>query len=144
MRRGKKWPVMLLALMLMVSLSACGGGSKSETTTKETTKDTTAAAADDTKKDSDETIELSFWSLGTTNYEELGKEYSKEHPNITIKFQNTSDQAAHHNNLTTSMSAGSGAPDIFMLEIGFMERFITAEDKFYNLNDLGAKDIAGD
>ncbi|MEI0739588.1 extracellular solute-binding protein [Paenibacillus sp. JTLBN-2024] len=90
-----------------------------------------------------EKVELTFWSLGTTNYEELGKEYTKEHPNVTIKFQNTSDQTAHHNNLTTALSAGSGAPDIFMLEIGFMERFITAEDKFYNLNELGAKDIAG-
>lgn len=145
MKRGKKWPLLLLSLLLTASLAACGGnGGKQETqTTPGNTTDNNTAPSGDAKGDSGEKVELTFWSLGTTNYEELVKEYTKEHPNVTIKFQNTSDQTAHHNNLTTALSAGSGAPDIFMLEIGFMERFITAEDKFYNLNELGAKDIAG-
>lgn len=139
MKHAKSWAVLLIAVLMVASLAACGGGNKNATNND--TKTPSNNASTDSNKPSDEKIELSFWSLGTTNYEELAKEYSSLHPNITFKFQNTADQTAHHNNLTTALSANSGAPDIFMLEIAFMERFISAQDKFHNLYDLGAKDI---
>ena len=135
MKKAKQLSLMLVSSMLIASLAACGnnnGGKEAASTN---------APAKDGATESTEKVELTFWTLGNVNYEELGKEYTKEHPNVTIKVQNTGDQTAHHNNLTTALSAGSGAPDIFQLEIGFMERFINAQDKFYNLNDLGAKDI---
>ncbi|GAA0136808.1 extracellular solute-binding protein [Paenibacillus sp. YSY-4.3] len=146
MDRMKRLAVVLVAVLLVASLAACGGGGNKNTANgnAENTPAATDNASEGAKTDSGEKIELTFWSLGTTNYEELAKEYTKEHPNITVKFQNTSDQTAHHNNLTTALSANSGAPDIFMLEIAFMERYINAQDKFYNLYDLGAKDIEGD
>lgn len=132
-----------MSIIMVFSLAACGGGNGSKTA--ESPGGGSTEEKDNTKEEapSTEKIELSFWSLGTTNYEDLAKEYTKEHPNITFKFQNTSDQTAHHNNLTTALSAGSGAPDIFQLEIAFMERFINNQDKFYNLYDLGAKDVEG-
>ena len=43
--------------------------------------------------------------------------------------------------LFTALSAGSGAPDITMLEIDQLDRFKAAQDRFENLYDLGAKDI---
>lgn len=145
MKRTRPWAILLVAVMMISLLAACGGsggnnsanngGSNAPATTDE------SDGTNNSGTDAGEKIELTFWSLGTTNYEDLAKEYSAEHPNITVKFQNTADQTAHHNNLTTALSAGSGAPDIFMLEIAFMERFINAQDKFYNLYDLGAKDI---
>ena len=61
-----------------------------------------------------------------------------------MTFQKTADQAAHHNNMLTALTGGAGAPDIFMLEIAFVERFINATDQFYNLYDLGAESIRGD
>ncbi|MFD1174697.1 ABC transporter substrate-binding protein [Paenibacillus puldeungensis] len=142
MKTRKMWAVLLVAVLMLSSLAACGGGNnKANSGGSNAPATNESKGSTNTGKDSNEKIELTFWSLGTTNYEDLAKEYTKEHPNITFKFQNTSDQTAHHNNLTTALSAGSGAPDIFMLEIGFMERFISAQDKFYNLYDLGAKDI---
>ncbi|WP_110934237.1 extracellular solute-binding protein [Paenibacillus bouchesdurhonensis] len=146
MIRMKRMVVVLVAVLLVASLAACGGGGNKTTTNNggNTPAATDNGANEGAKTDSGEKIELTFWSLGTTNYEELAKEYTQEHPNITVKFQNTSDQTAHHNNLTTALSANSGAPDVFMLEIAFMERFISAQDKFHNLYDLGAKDIEGD
>lgn len=146
MNRMKRMAVVLVAVLLVASLAACGGGGNKTTTNNggNTPAATENGASEGAKTDSGEKIELTFWSLGTTNYEELAKEYTNEHPNITVKFQNTSDQTAHHNNLTTALSANSGAPDIFMLEIAFMERFISAQDKFHNLYDLGAKDIEGE
>lgn len=145
MKRSKPLAILLIAALMILSLAACGGngnnasnngGNTPAPSTNESTGGDTSEPAE-----SAEPVVLSFWSLGTTNYEELAKEYTKEHPNVTFKFQNTSDQTAHHNNLTTALSAGSGAPDIFMLEIAFIERFINNQDKFYNLYDLGAKAI---
>lgn len=146
MRRFKSWSLLLLSIIMVFTLAACGGGGGNGSSTAESPGGGSSNEETDNTKEgteSTEKIELSFWSLGTTNYEDLAKEYTKEHPNITFKFQNTSDQTAHHNNLTTALSAGSGAPDIFQLEIAFMERFINNQDKFYNLYDLGAKDLEG-
>lgn len=143
MKRFKSWSLLLLSIIMVFTLAACGGGGSNGSSTAESPGGGSSSEGTDNTKESTEKIELSFWSLGTTNYEDLAKEYTKEHPNITFKFQNTSDQTAHHNNLTTALSAGSGAPDIFQLEIAFMERFINNQDKFYNLYDLGAKDLEG-
>lgn len=146
MKRFKSWSLLLLSVIMVFTLVACGGGGGNGSSTAESPGGGSSNEGTDNTKEgteSTEKIELSFWSLGTTNYEDLAKEYTKEHPNITFKFQNTSDQTAHHNNLTTALSAGSGAPDIFQLEIAFMERFINNQDKFYNLYDLGAKDLEG-
>ncbi|MGG3280882.1 extracellular solute-binding protein [Paenibacillus solani] len=146
MKRFKSWSLLLLSIIMVFTLAACGGGGSNGGSTAESPGGGSSSEGTDNTKEgteSTEKIELSFWSLGTTNYEDLAKEYTKEHPNITFKFQNTSDQTAHHNNLTTALSAGSGAPDIFQLEIAFMERFINNQDKFYNLYDLGAKDLEG-
>ncbi|MFE0556409.1 extracellular solute-binding protein [Paenibacillus lautus] len=146
MKRFKSWSMLLLSIIMVFTLAACGGGGGNGSSTAESPGGGSSNEETDNIKEgteSTEKIELSFWSLGTTNYEDLAKEYTKEHPNITFKFQNTSDQTAHHNNLTTALSAGSGAPDIFQLEIAFMERFINNQDKFYNLYDLGAKDLEG-
>ncbi|WP_339270433.1 extracellular solute-binding protein [Paenibacillus sp. FSL W8-0187] len=146
MKRFKSWSMLLLSIIMVFTLAACGGGGGNGSSTAESPGGGSSNEETDNTKEgteSTEKIELSFWSLGTTNYEDLAKEYTKEHPNITFKFQNTSDQTAHHNNLTTALSAGSGAPDIFQLEIAFMERFINNQDKFYNLYVLGAKDLEG-
>ncbi len=146
MRKAKHLALSLAAVLLVGSLAGCGGNNNAgkDNTTKENSGNKAASTnAPSTEKAADpaEKVELSFWTLGNVNYEELANQYTKEHPNVTIKIQNTGDQTAHHNNLTTALSAGSGAPDIFQLEIGFMERFLSAQDKFYNLNDYGAKDI---
>lgn len=146
MKRFKSWSLLLLSVIMVFTLAACGGGGGNGSGTAESPgggSSSEETGNNNEGTESTEKIELSFWSLGTTNYEDLAKEYTKEHPNITFKFQNTSDQTAHHNNLTTALSAGSGAPDIFQLEIAFMERFINNQDKFYNLYDLGAKDLEG-
>ncbi|GGF84580.1 ABC transporter substrate-binding protein [Paenibacillus albidus] len=146
MKKAQHLALTLASVLLVGSLAACGGGNNVKNTNEGQANTggntaTTEPAKTEGGGDTGEKIELSFWSLGNVNYEELANEYTKLHPNITIKMQNTGDQTAHHNNLTTALSAGSGAPDIFQLEIGFMERFIGAQDKFYNLNDYGAKDI---
>jgi len=102
-----------------------------------------SSKSQDSMTDDESVIELSFWTFGSTNYEELAQEYMDKYPHIRINIRSTGDLVAHHNQLTAALAAGSGAPDIFQLDIGFVARFIHAEDRFYNLNELGAKRMRG-
>lgn len=143
MSKMRKRSFLALVIALIFALAACtGGGSNGGNDNKGGNDPQPANNNNNNETPSNtEIIELSFWTLGNVNYEELAQEYMAENPHIKITVQNTGDQTAHHNNLTTALSANSGAPDIFQLEIGFMERFIGAQDKFHNLNDLGAQNV---
>lgn len=127
MKSMKKWLALGLTLVLAFSLAACSGGGNE-------------GASNDGGEGGDEKVELTFWAFGATGYEELVKEYQEENPNVTIKFK-SSETAEHHDALFTSLSAGSGAPDIAMLEVDQFDRFKAAQDRFANLYDLGAKDV---
>lgn len=115
-----KWLVLGLLLFITLLLAACS-----------------EEGSDDSKGDK---VELNFWTFGATGYEDLAKEYEKENPNVKIKVK-TSETAEHHDALFTALSAGSGAPDVTMLELDQFDRFKAAQDSFANLYDLGAKDV---
>jgi cellobiose transport system substrate-binding protein len=111
-----KWSYAILAIVLVFSLAACS--------------DTGTSTG--TSEDKNEKVTLSFWVFGATGYEDLAKEYQKDHPNVTIKFKNA-EFNDHHNSLFTSISAGSGAPDLTMIEVDQLDRYRDAEDRFTNL-----------
>lgn len=125
MRSLKKLVAIGLSTALAFTLAACNDNEKS--------------SSDDVKK-GDKEVTLNFWTFGATGYEDLAKEYEKENPNVKIKVR-AAETAEHHDALFTALSAGSGAPDISMLEIDQLDRFKAAQDRFENLYDLGAKDI---
>lgn len=143
MKAFKTWTLLALSLVLVLSLAACGSSNNNGGGAK--TGDNGGSKQTDNNKGSDKTekIDLTFWSLGENGYEGLVDEWNAAHPNVQVSVQNTGDQTVHHNNLLTAMQAGKGAPDIFMLEIGFMETFKEAQDQFQNLNDFGAEDLKG-
>jgi ABC-type sugar transport system, periplasmic component len=147
----KAW-IIALGLMLVVALAACGGGNggNSDNGGNGGTGGTSASGgagggngggSNSGDGGSGEPIVLTFWTLGNNNYEELAEEWNKANPNIQVTIQNTGDQTEHHNRLLTALSANSGAPDLFHLEIAFVDRFLEHEDKFHNLLDLGAGDL---
>ncbi|WP_075983459.1 ABC transporter substrate-binding protein [Bacillus massilinigeriensis] len=121
----KKLAAIGISSMLALSLAACSGNDEK-------------ASSD--SKDSNKQITLDFWTFGATGYEDLAKEYEKENPNIKIKVR-SAETADHHDALFTALSAGSGAPDMTMIEIDQFDRFKAAKDRFANLYDLGAKDV---
>lgn len=125
MRSLKKLVTIGLSTALAFTLAACNNNEKS--------------SSDDVENE-DKQITLNFWTFGATGYEDLAKEYAKENPNVKIKVR-AAETAEHHDALFTALSAGSGAPDISMLEIDQLDRFKAAQDRFENLYDLGAKDI---
>lgn len=126
----KKWLLLLSFIILLFAFVACdnnnGGAEKN---------------GGNSGKDDGESVELIFWTFGSTGYDVLVDEYMAENPNIKIKI-NKSEMNDNHDNLFTSISAGSGAPDISMIEISQISKFLEAEDEFYNLMDYGAKEEA--
>ncbi|WP_188455477.1 ABC transporter substrate-binding protein [Virgibacillus oceani] len=123
MKKSKLVLLFGVLFALVFSLAACSG-------------DDEASGSEDGDGD----VTLDFWVFGATNYEDLAKEYEKDHPGVKIKVK-TSETDDHHNSLFTSLSAGSGAPDIAMLEIDQLDRFKEAQDRFVNLYDMGADEV---
>ncbi|AOM84335.1 ABC transporter substrate-binding protein [Salisediminibacterium beveridgei] len=93
--------------------------------------------------DGDADVELSVWLFGATGYPELAEEYAEENPDVSINFQEI-EMGDHHNNLFTALSAGSGAPDLALIEVSEMDGYKSAQDRFVNLFDMGAGDLEGD
>jgi cellobiose transport system substrate-binding protein len=126
----KRWSILLAFMMLAFVLVAC-----SDSNGDADNKGNGASGGE-------ESVELTFWTFGSTGYDVLVDEYMTDNPNVKITINN-SEMDDLHDNLFTSISAGSGLPDITMIEISQIAKFLEAEDQFYNLNDYGALDEAG-
>ena len=119
----KKNFLAVLSLSTALLLAACGGGGE--------------------ESSEDGKVTLNFWTFGATNYESLAEEYMKDNPDVEINVK-TSELGDHHNSLFTSISAGTGAPDLAMIEVDQLDRYREAQERFVNLYDLGAEDVQGD
>lgn len=117
----KRLGYLVLLLCMSVALVACAGKSGGK---------------------SDE-IELTMWLFSGTGLEEHIEKYQEDNPNIKIKIQDA-EYSDHHNNLITALAAGSGAPDIAIVESDYIERFKENSQQFHDLAEYGANDIAGD
>ncbi|MDC3416056.1 ABC transporter substrate-binding protein [Aquibacillus salsiterrae] len=91
----------------------------------------------------DKPVKLTLWLWTGTGLEDQIEQFNEENDDIEIDVQ-TSEFAAVHTNLTTALAAGSGAPDISLVEVKGINKYKTNPDNFYNLFDLGADEIAGD
>ncbi|MCA0173016.1 ABC transporter substrate-binding protein [Bacillus sp. RAR_GA_16] len=122
--KGKKKLLAGLLLGTSLLLGACNGG------------------GEESSGDGDK-VTLDFWTFGATNYESLAEEYMKDNPDVEINVK-TSELGDHHNSLFTSISAGTGAPDLAMIEVDQLDRYREAQERFVNLYDLGADEVQGD
>ncbi len=87
-------------------------------------------------------IKLSIGIFSDFGYTNLIKEYQAAHPNIEIE-QRTVKMEQHHTQLATQLAGGRGAADIVAIEEGNITQFRQSKDKFVNLADHGAKELAG-
>jgi len=68
----------------------------------------------------------------------LYDEYEKTHPGTKI-VENRSDFGAHHQNLQARLTAGSGAADLEVIEVGQIAGYIGQPDKFVNFHERDVK-----
>ncbi|MDL4840312.1 ABC transporter substrate-binding protein [Aquibacillus rhizosphaerae] len=137
----KKWFSLVLFLGLFLTLIACSDDSSSESDGGSDNSSSESEGNSDSGDSEQEAVELDFTVFGSTGYDVLIEEYQAENPHVSITL-NEGEMEDVHNNLFTAVSAGSGAPDIAMIEISNIAKFMQASDQFYNLNDYGAGDVA--
>lgn len=130
----KKWSIFIAFITLAFALVACSDGNANNNNGN-TNNDNGSSG------DSGESIELDVWTYGSAGYDVLADEYMEDNPNVKINL-NEGEMEDMLNNLFTSISAGSGAPDVAMIEVSQIDKFLEAADQFYNLNDYGAQDVA--
>jgi multiple sugar transport system substrate-binding protein len=58
--------------------------------------------------------------------------YMEEHPDVKVELE-VREFADHHNNLVTTLAAGSGATDVVAIEVGFIAKFV-ADGGLVDLN----------
>ncbi|UOQ85141.1 extracellular solute-binding protein [Gracilibacillus salinarum] len=134
----KKWWMLLITLGLIMVLAACSD----DDTNGDSSSDEGNTGNEEKASGGDDQVELTFWVFGSAGYDVLAEEYMQENPNIKINI-NEGEMEDVHNNLFTSISAGSGAPDISMVEVSNVAKFMEASDRFYNLYEYGAEEIKG-
>lgn len=131
MKMMKKAAIWMLTASMAAGLTACGGS---------------GAEAEDTGDISDPesvkgTITVGGWSSGDDAFKAALEGFHKEYPNVEVKFQFT-DTTAHHQALQTALSAGSGAPDVAMIEGAYVAQYrdsaalTNLKEKPYNADEL--------
>ncbi|MFF1869994.1 extracellular solute-binding protein [Streptomyces sp. CB03911] len=112
------------ALAAMLLLTACSSGSSGG-----------SADAADGK------VTLTVDLFGTFGFKETGlyDEYSKTHPNVTIKQSDTQDEGQYWQALQTKLAGGGGLADVQGLEVGRIASVMQKQaDKFVDLKTVGA------
>ena len=86
--------------------------------------------------------EVEFWAW-STNVEEMVQAFEAAHPDITVKLVNTGSAAAQYEKLQVAFAAGSGAPDVAMMEYPYISQFALSGD-IIPLDDLGGAEVKAD
>lgn len=92
-------------------------------------------------EDADGKITLTIETFGTFGYEDLFKQYEKEHPNVTVKERNVVQLEDYAPKLQQNIAAGSGTGDVVAIEEGIMLSFVAQPDKFVDLNEYGGAEL---
>ncbi|CAM4115021.1 extracellular solute-binding protein [Paenibacillus alkaliterrae] len=133
----KRISILLVSLIMALSVAACSSNSGANNSDKGSTN-----TVSDEKASSGEKVKLTIWLWPGMGIEDQIKEYAAKN-NLEVDIQ-LSPFADVHNNLQTSLAAGSGAPDISAVEVKVIEKFKSSPEQFYNLLDLGAGDLETD
>ncbi len=86
--------------------------------------------------------EVEFWAW-STNVEELVAAFEAAHPDIDVKLINTGSGAAQYEKLQVAFAAGSGAPDVAMMEYPYITQYALS-NYIIPIDDLGGADVKAD
>ncbi|MBN2220625.1 MAG: extracellular solute-binding protein, partial [Vallitaleaceae bacterium] len=140
--RLKKWGTLLLALMLLLSMTACGSKDGDENGTSgsssEAEVETAVLGADSAGADA---TELSYWTfvdLHGKHFEKMLGLWNEANPERQIKLNVTvMPYDDMHNKLLLAVQTGEGAPDISDIEVGRFPDFLAGDTvPLEELNDV--------
>lgn len=101
-----------------------------------------AAAFAEPNTDIEGYIEVGGWPSGDVGFKAAMEGFNELYPNIEVELVFT-DTTAHHQSLQTSLAAGSGAPDVAMVEGAYIAQYKNSL-ALCDLNQFGAQDYADD
>lgn len=130
MKKHRMTSIMLSTVMATGLLAGCGssGGDSSEA---KTSADGKPAGK----------IVVGGWPSGDEAFEAALEGFNQEYPDIEVEFQFT-DTTSHHQALQTALAAGSGAPDVAMVEGAYIAQYRDSSaltnlyDEAYNAKEL--------
>lgn len=88
------------------------------------------------------TIEVGGWPSGDDAFEAAMEGFNEQYPNVEVELVFT-DTTAHHQSLQTALAAGSGAPDVAMVEGAYIAQYRNSS-ALTNLYDFGAEELKDD
>lgn len=80
---------------------------------------------------------ITFWNWVPGIQKQVAM-FEKKYPKIKVNYQNVGRGSTQYTKLRTAISAGSGAPDVVMIEYQYLPSF---ESDLLNLAPYGAKDL---
>lgn len=120
---GKKLLSVALTGIMALSVAACGSGSATGTDeTSSGNSGNATAAASKNPADIAGTITVGGWPSGDDGFKAALTGFNEKYPNIKVEF-NFTDTTSHHQALATSLAAGSGAPDVAMVEGAYIAQY---------------------
>ena len=151
--KAKRVLALAAASAMSVSLLAgCGGSTGSSDTSSESTTASADAASGNSQTESADLVEVDSnisadivvggWPSGDDAFNAAMAGFNEKYPNIHVELQFT-DTTAHHQNLQTALAAGSGAPDVAMVEGAYVAQYRNST-ALTDLNQYGAQNLADD
>src|SRR5579859_2770937 len=113
---------LILAIMMVGFLAACGGSS--------------------TPGSSNGPVTITFWSW-VPNLQQAVNLFEQSHPNIKVDLRNVGSGGTEYTKLTTALKAGSGAPDVVQIEYAYLPQY-ELTGKLVDLSQYGANNIKND
>ncbi|WP_427383396.1 extracellular solute-binding protein [Janibacter sp. G56] len=124
--RSNRLTMLAAASVGLIALTACGGSGDGDSPAATTT--------------GTEPVTLTLATFNQFGYDELIKEYEKEHTNVTITHKKAATSNEARDNLNTRLAAGSGLSDIEAVEVDWLAELMQYSSKF---TDLSNDDVAG-
>lgn len=129
--------------MSVSMLAGCGGSdsaSADSSSSNASSATTQPAEVVEVSGDISGDIVVGGWPSGDDAFEAAMDGFHEQYPNINVEMQFT-DTTAHHQNLQTSLAAGSGAPDVAMVEGAYVAQYRNSS-ALADLNQFGAQNLA--
>ena len=154
MKKIQKALALMLALCMVLALSACGGDTPAESKAPEASKAPDTTPTEQGGEPADD-VELLWWAPPTfiqdaddpagTYEQKLVEEFNASHPGITVRVE-TIDFTTASDKITTAIESGTAADVLFdapgrIIEYGKNGKLVSLDDMF---TDEFKKDVGND